>query len=92
MSYTAQDVDEIVKKLRMDLSAAQGKITELKNALASFDLPRDEPAFACKHNGCGLPFRSEQRLSEHLENVHGVRQVPPAPPGLGISETGTRSR
>jgi hypothetical protein len=45
MTYTIEDIDNLTRLLRMDLSQAQAKLTDLKRMLASFDLPSkpDDP-------------------------------------------------
>jgi hypothetical protein len=75
VSYSPQDLEAIAKKVRYDLTAAQGKLTDLLNGISELaeKLPDDGHAFVCPQDHCGLKFPTAQRLVEHRENVHGVR-------------------
>ena len=46
----------------------------MKKALAEIHLPMDEEAgdaYLCPE--CGLRFKQPDRVTEHRENVHGIR-------------------
>jgi hypothetical protein len=67
---------ELVDKLRYDLTAAQGKLSELKRALAGMPQAPTKAKMPCPH--CGLEMGSLRRLSEHLENMgpdHGFSGI-----------------
>jgi hypothetical protein len=57
----------LVDKLRFDLTAAQGKLSEIKRALAAMPQAPTKAKMPCPH--CGLEMGSLRRLSEHLENM-----------------------
>lgn len=73
MSYSPADLEAIAKKLRMDLTNAQGKLSDLMKGTAelSAKLPDQGEGVPCPL--CGLRFSSAKRVTEHEENVHGVR-------------------
>lgn len=83
MTYTAADIDELVKKLRYDLSAAQVKLSELATAAGALIPPAaylDTPRCPV----CGpMPGLDERRLAEHIRNIH-----PAAAGGDGDREPG----
>jgi hypothetical protein len=78
VSYSPADLEAIAKKLRMDLSNAQGKLTDLMNGMAELasKLPDQGEKLACPQ--CGVQFSGTEvgarKLTEHLENVHGLRE------------------
>lgn len=61
------DLLELARKIRYDLTACQGKLTDLMNGLAALDVP-DPARLECGH--CGLTFRSTNRLAEHIHVSH----------------------
>jgi hypothetical protein len=69
MTYCAEDLLEMAQKIRYDATAIQSKVTELKTAIASLDLPAKKDLLPCPECGIGRPNR--ELLAEHLENVHG---------------------
>ena len=70
---SAHDLSEILKKVRYDLTAAQGKLSEAMRAIAGLNLP--EPAeLVCIH--CGLVCGGPKVLAEHLYYSH-QGPVPP---------------
>lgn len=71
------DLVELAAKIRMDLTAAQAKLTELKRAIAALPDDPDADPHPCPH--CGLALTSLQRLQEHLWNVHAEGPLAPAP-------------
>lgn len=58
----------LAMQIRMDLTAAQGKLTELVRQIAAADLPMPEQ-LACPR--CGVPVRGPNTLAEHLHVSHG---------------------
>lgn len=65
------DTVELAKKLRYDLTAAQGKLSELIRALGELDLPEQTPD-RCPVVGCGYrPAMNLPTLAEHAHAVHG---------------------
>lgn len=66
---TAQPVDlaETLKKIRYDLTAAQGKVTEALNLLAELNLP-EPTTVSC--DTCGWTFRHGTHLEEHVYHHH----------------------
>lgn len=66
---TAQpsDIYTLLKKIRYDATAIQGKVTDALKLLTELNLP-DQPAVECPH--CGLELPGERTLSEHLYNSH----------------------
>lgn len=44
--YTAEDFKTVANKIRYDLTAAQAKLTDLANMVASLDLPSEERVFS----------------------------------------------
>lgn len=70
------EVFEVLRKIRYDLTAAQGKITTALNLLADMDLPgvdEEDGEWKC---GCGRRFKTERSLALHKHNVHGGPAVP----------------
>lgn len=64
-----EEVETLLQRLRYDLTAAQGKISEIKNALARGDV---EPRKKVLCPQCRLEL-TELRLPDHLKNVHDLR-------------------
>jgi hypothetical protein len=77
MSVEPEDLFELVDKIRYDLTAAQGKITDLKLMLGELTkkLLARGAGFECPH--CHVVKGTEERLFDHLELVHAV---PPSQP------------
>lgn len=62
-----EDILEIAKTIRYDLTAAQAKLTELVNVAAQ--LPESDPnAYVCPD--CELRFKGERSLAEHSYHQH----------------------
>lgn len=40
----------------------------------------DRMPYVCPHPGCGIGFKTEPALAEHLENVHAAMEAAPPPP------------
>lgn len=62
-----QDPYELLKKIRMDLSAAQAKITDLSSLLSELNL-KDLSRPTCPT--CGLSFKSSLVRDEHVYVMH----------------------
>lgn len=70
---TKDELLEIAKKIRYDLTASQQKLSELMRGIAALDLP-EEVAATCPH--CRLKLSGPNSLAEHLYVSHGG-EVPP---------------
>ena len=72
------EVFEVLRKIRYDLTAAQGKITEALRMLSDMNLAAPDGAkpFKCS---CGFSFKTEARLAAHQQNVHGGPALPLSP-------------
>lgn len=57
---------EVLKKIRMDLTNAQAKVTEAINILSTLNLP-DTTRPTCR---CGLSFKHSSALAEHVYHAH----------------------
>lgn len=64
---TAEDVYEMLRKIRYDLTAAQGKLTDVFSMLGELNV-QDTPAHQCDR--CGVTFRAPTLLAEHVYNSH----------------------
>lgn len=64
---TAEEVYELVRKIRFDLTAAQSKLSSLFQILGELGL-EDKPEACCAK--CGLGFRGERTLAEHDYHSH----------------------
>lgn len=60
------DLLVLARKLRYDLTAMQGKVTELIRQLAALDLPVRK--FECSR--CGVLFGGPLSLAEHIYVTH----------------------
>lgn len=70
---TLADALEELKRIRMDLTAAQAKLTDAMNAIAGHP-DSTAPRPSCPT--CGLKFRGAFTLAEHQHNTHNG----PTPP------------
>jgi hypothetical protein len=61
---------ELLRKIRYDATAIQGKVTDALNMLAALNLP-DESRLRCPREGCPLAFAGPATLAEHVYNSHG---------------------
>jgi uncharacterized C2H2 Zn-finger protein len=78
VTYTAADVFTITKQLRYDLTAAQSKLTQLNQALASLNFDDNQEPLRCPH--CGpMHGYTQRRLNEHIHNVHPHLEPPNQP-------------
>lgn len=68
MTVQPADLYEMLKKVRYDATAIQGKVTDALNMLAELNLPT-ATELRCPH--CDLPFRGRLPLDEHIYNSHG---------------------
>lgn len=59
---------ELIKKIRMDLSAAQAKITDLSSCLNEMNLQNTQRP---RCSVCGLTFKNGLVRDEHLYHQHG---------------------
>jgi hypothetical protein len=73
LSYSPADLEAIAKKLRYDLTAAQGKLTDLMNGIAELAAKLPSEGNDAKCPRCGVNPPKNTTIDEHLENVHGVR-------------------
>jgi hypothetical protein len=64
---TPNDVYEMLRKIRYDLTAAQGKLTDVFSMLGELNL-QDTPAHQCER--CGAIFRGAAPLAEHVYQSH----------------------
>ena len=60
---------QLLKKLRYDLTAMQGKVTEALRQANALNLP-GPVEHVCPDGVCGLKFRSAARLAEHVYVSH----------------------
>lgn len=63
----SQDAFEMLKKIRMDLTAAQAKITDLSSLLTELNLT-DTTRPKCPT--CKLSFKNSSALDEHVYHAH----------------------
>ena len=70
----SQDMFEMAKRIRMDLSAAQAKLTDLVAMISAANIP-DTTRPTC--STCGLSFKHSLARDEHLYHAHDG-PVPPA--------------
>jgi hypothetical protein len=70
----SEDVLELLRKIRYDLTAAQGKLTDAIAAIAALNLP-DASSVTCPT--CGVHARGPNALAEHVHHSH-AGPVPPA--------------
>lgn len=64
---TADDLYEMLRKIRYDLTAAQGKLTDVFAMLGELNV-QDTPANVCET--CGCAFRASALLAEHRYTSH----------------------
>lgn len=67
MTAKAEDAYELLRRLRMDLTDAQSKITGMFALLGELNI-QDVPGVKCP--SCGGEFRGGRTLSEHLYVSH----------------------
>lgn len=73
------DAFEMLAKIRMDLTAAQAKITDLSSILTELNLTAHSRPKCPK---CGLSFKSSSVLDEHMYVSHNG----PEPPAWVLAE------
>ncbi len=66
------DILELLKKMRYDLTALQGKLSDVMEQVAALPSKGEKPR--CPH--CDLVFRGKLSLDEHVHTSHGG-PVPP---------------
>ncbi len=68
MTLTPQEALALAQKIRMDLTNAQGKLTDVIEALAALpDTASERPVCPT----CGVRLRGPNSLAEHVYNRHG---------------------
>lgn len=67
MTMAGDEVYDLARKIRMDLTAAQAKLTDLVNLLNDLQL-EDRPRPTCPH--CRITFRQQMALAEHVYTSH----------------------
>lgn len=78
MKYTTDDFEKITALLRMDLSSAQAKITELRKMIATLQIPEPEDDPILRTQLCEKFIRNGgyQLTDYSLEDEMHHRQVP----------------
>jgi hypothetical protein len=80
VTYSKRDLEQMFRKLHLDLHDAQGKVRDLMKAVASLPIPEDTADLPrCKHCGPLHNVRNERQLAEHMQNVHGEWKQPTEP-------------
>lgn len=59
----------VLRKMRYDLSAAQGKLTEAIRMVDALDIGEEGERIPCPT--CGVKLQGPITLSEHIRNSHG---------------------
>ena len=66
------EIEQLLRRIRYDLTAAQAKVSEALNALAAANarpgIEIEAKTFKCEF--CGLEFKREDLVTEHILNVH----------------------
>lgn len=65
---TEHSLHDLTMAIRYDLTAAQGKLTELLRQIAELPIDTNLPAVECRH--CGVELKGALTLAEHLYNQH----------------------
>jgi hypothetical protein len=68
MSYTLEDINDLLDKVRYDLTAAQAKISDLKTAVAGLPVPPEPGRYVC--HVCGVDRKTQAQLNDHLALIH----------------------
>lgn len=66
-TLTLAEAHALAERIRLDLTNAQGKLTDVLNALAAHP-DAQAPRPACPT--CGLKFRGPLTLAEHMHHSH----------------------
>lgn len=66
-SSAGQDLHELAMSIRYDLTAAQGKLTELMRQIGALKIT-DRLGVTCPR--CGLPLPGPRVLAEHIYQLH----------------------
>lgn len=69
----AEDVFNLLQKMRMDLTQLQARITDLSQMLSAMNLPA-QPKVSCTE--CGLEFGAQSLLDEHRYQMHDGPEPP----------------
>lgn len=64
------EIVQQAKRIRLDLTALQGKVTELLQMAAKLPEPDERARPRCPEPHCGLQFRGPRSLAEHAYHVH----------------------
>lgn len=64
---TPEDALELARKMRMDITQLQARLSDLLEYIANDDRVAP-PRYACDH--CGIPFPSRLKLLDHAVLVH----------------------
>lgn len=66
------DMHDLAMQIRYDLTAAQGKLTELIRMIGELpDHQREATELVCPNTTCHLKFKGPLTLAEHLYTSHG---------------------
>lgn len=67
------DTLELLRKMRMDLTQLQARLTSVIESVASMPVTTERRAgYVCPVPTCELPWTTERRLAEHLRVVHDI--------------------
>jgi hypothetical protein len=70
LAVSKGDALEQLRLIRMDLTNAQAKLTDVMRTVSALNLP-ERAAVPCPV--CGIDRRTQSLLDEHLANVHDIR-------------------
>jgi uncharacterized C2H2 Zn-finger protein len=68
MSDHQHPIWQLLDKLQMDNRAQAAKLVELRALVASLELPDGDGRVKCPL--CGISFRSDRQIAEHVYNSH----------------------
>lgn len=67
MTASAEDLYELLRTIRYDLTAAQGKLTSAFSLLGELNIVDRQPT---RCPSCGVELAGPRTLAEHLHNSH----------------------
>jgi hypothetical protein len=71
--YTKRDIEQMCRRVHLDLSDAQAKVRELMRVVSSLPIPEAREDYPqCPRCGLVSSVHNESQLTEHMENVHGA--------------------
>jgi hypothetical protein len=70
LAVSKGDALEQLRLIRMDLTNAQAKLTDVMRTVSALNLP-ERATVPCPV--CGIDRRTKSLLEEHLVNVHDIR-------------------